>query len=457
MIDFLAPGLFTTLLGIAIPLAIHLWNRKQGKIIRIGSIELLRKTTHTRVRRILFSEPLLFLLRMLTLILFTLLLAKPIWISQEELLPTSNTWVLIDPRLEDSTGFSSRWKQHKAPIHLLSQTFPPFNPDSLLPLSAPIDTWSLLGHLSMLPDSPDSIIVYSYSFQRDFQGKCPTFPFAANWIVLPFDKPAQQPIEAISFEQGFQILHGISQEQSTRFFTHQINNPQPTFTMQPDTLLETAMVYDPLIRQIWIKGDEQHKIDVSNPDTIHFHIYVEAEFEAYITYFKAAIEAINTNNPHHITLNISRNVQEIPDHPDWITWLSKAALPDTLTYTNGLLYVDSEHKKNIWINPDPANTKKHIIHASLDKESENIDQYLFLPGSLVETIWGKMYRKKAEQLTDMRQQTPDQILHSTTSQKMPNLRRYQTKTRELEIYLWLLLCLVFIMERFYVYRRNQHN
>jgi len=454
MVDFLAPGLFAALLGIAIPLAIHLWNRKKGKIIRMGSIELLRETTHANVRRIFFSESLLFLLRMFTIILFTLLLTRPVWIFQDKPSSTSDTWVLIDPRLEDTTGLSSGWKQHNASRHVLAHEFTLYKVDSLLPLSATINTWSLLRELAMIPDSPDSVIIYSYSFQRDFQGKRPLLPFATKWIILPFDKPEQQLIEAISSQQSLQLLQGISQEQSTRFVSHQINNPQPEFAIQSAPNLDTKIVYDSLMKQIWIKGNEQNKITLTTPDTTHFHIYADAEYESYLRYFQAAIQAININIPHHIKLTINRNKQDVQKNYDWVAWLSDEAVPDTVKYTSGLLYVDAKQQQNVWISSDPVDSQKYIIHAS---GAETTERYLDLPRYLMEIIWGKMYREKALQLTDMRQQAFDQILPLTTSQKMPNLQGNQTKTRELELYIWLLLCLLFIIERFYAHRKYKNN
>ena len=42
--SFLNPTYLWALLGLLIPIAIHLWSKKEGKTVKIGSIELLRES-----------------------------------------------------------------------------------------------------------------------------------------------------------------------------------------------------------------------------------------------------------------------------------------------------------------------------------------------------------------------------------------------------------------------------
>src|SRR5216684_1533812 len=67
--------------GIIVPVAIHLWNNKQGKVLAIGSIAFLEKTSRRKARSRKLSEWGLLLLRCLLLILLSLLLAGPFWKS----------------------------------------------------------------------------------------------------------------------------------------------------------------------------------------------------------------------------------------------------------------------------------------------------------------------------------------------------------------------------------------
>jgi len=65
--------------GIAFPVIIHLWNNKQGKVLRIGSIALLEKGSRRQARSNRITQWWLLLLRCLLLLLLALLLSAPIW------------------------------------------------------------------------------------------------------------------------------------------------------------------------------------------------------------------------------------------------------------------------------------------------------------------------------------------------------------------------------------------
>lgn len=69
-------GLFA-LAGLVIPLIIHLWNVKQGKTLKIGSISLLGEAAPLSSRSYRIADWLLLLLRLLLIILIAFLLAEP--------------------------------------------------------------------------------------------------------------------------------------------------------------------------------------------------------------------------------------------------------------------------------------------------------------------------------------------------------------------------------------------
>jgi len=79
--------------GIIAPVMIHLWNNKQGKVLAIGSIALLEKTSRKKARSRRISERLLLLLRCLLLILLALMLAGPYW--KKEPGKEQKGWVLV--------------------------------------------------------------------------------------------------------------------------------------------------------------------------------------------------------------------------------------------------------------------------------------------------------------------------------------------------------------------------
>src|SRR5258708_37090933 len=65
--------------GIALPVLLHLWNDKQGKVLPIGSIAFLEKGSRRQARSRKLSEWGLLLLRCGLLLLLALLLSGPFW------------------------------------------------------------------------------------------------------------------------------------------------------------------------------------------------------------------------------------------------------------------------------------------------------------------------------------------------------------------------------------------
>ena len=83
------------LAGLIIPVLLHLWNIKQGKTLKIGSIALLGENASSSARSFKITDWLLFVLRCLLLILIAFVLAQPL--LKKEVKATKNSgWILVD-------------------------------------------------------------------------------------------------------------------------------------------------------------------------------------------------------------------------------------------------------------------------------------------------------------------------------------------------------------------------
>ena len=92
---FLYPIGLLALAGLIIPFIIHLWNVKQGKTIKIGSIALLGESSRASSKSFKVNDWLLLLLRCLLLALLVLLLARPYF--KKIIKPENKTgWILLD-------------------------------------------------------------------------------------------------------------------------------------------------------------------------------------------------------------------------------------------------------------------------------------------------------------------------------------------------------------------------
>ncbi|UOQ75609.1 BatA domain-containing protein [Hymenobacter sp. 5516J-16] len=80
------------LLGLVVPLAIYLWNRRPGRVVQVGSVRWLEAAANRRLRNIRPEQLLLFLLRAGILGLLALAVAGP---AQRQPLPPLRGQVLL--------------------------------------------------------------------------------------------------------------------------------------------------------------------------------------------------------------------------------------------------------------------------------------------------------------------------------------------------------------------------
>ena len=91
--QFLYPIGLLALAGLIVPLIIHLWNIKQGKTLKIGSIALLGEHSRASSRSFRINDWMLLLLRCLLFVLIALILAQPVI---RKTLPVKNSgWILV--------------------------------------------------------------------------------------------------------------------------------------------------------------------------------------------------------------------------------------------------------------------------------------------------------------------------------------------------------------------------
>ena len=81
--------------GIIVPIAIHLWNVRQGRVLEVGTIRFMEPSQKKRASNLRLSEWLLLLLRCLTIILFAIVMAGPIWKKLTD--ADEKGWLLIAP------------------------------------------------------------------------------------------------------------------------------------------------------------------------------------------------------------------------------------------------------------------------------------------------------------------------------------------------------------------------
>jgi len=166
-----------------VPVLIHLWNRKPGKIMKVGSIQLLKTATVRHARSLRIADWLLLLLRCLLILLLAVLLAKPVW--QRTIAREHRGWII----LEDGAypHFQTEIDSLLASGCQLRRFDAAFTRIQIKHLPAGDTTttayWQLLKTLEaqLPPDFP--LYVYSGNQQRRFYGRRPALRLNLHWKV----------------------------------------------------------------------------------------------------------------------------------------------------------------------------------------------------------------------------------------------------------------------------------
>jgi len=193
-VQFFYPIGLMAFAGLIIPLVIHLWNVKQGKTLKIGSIALLGESSRASAKSFKLNDWLLFVLRCILLILLAFLLAQPYF---KEITSISNKtgWILVDKSI-----FPQVFKAHNTTIDsLLKKGYEihDFNPgfvqlsikDTASNTAKPGDTLSYSTLLMAANQNiPSGASVYLFASRRlnRVGNELPAIHYQLNWI--PFNQ-----------------------------------------------------------------------------------------------------------------------------------------------------------------------------------------------------------------------------------------------------------------------------
>ncbi|HXR82642.1 MAG TPA: BatA domain-containing protein, partial [Saprospiraceae bacterium] len=112
--------------GLLIPIGIHLLSRREGKIIKIGSIRHLEETSSKQFKSIRLNELVLLLLRCLVITILVLSLGG----FHFQALENSGKWLLVESGLERDDRFLiliDSLKRNGFEIKRLTSGFPDLN------------------------------------------------------------------------------------------------------------------------------------------------------------------------------------------------------------------------------------------------------------------------------------------------------------------------------------------
>ncbi|HEY7685478.1 MAG TPA: BatA domain-containing protein [Gemmatimonadales bacterium] len=166
MLRFLSPTWLFGLAALAVPLALHLWSRRTGRPIRVGSIHLLAGAPPATARSWRIQEPWILLLRCAVLAALVAALAGPYWAPRDAAGPT---WALVADDVADRSALTDS-------LERLGLVVRPLDSANL---------WMALRETDREAPPGTRFLVFGPAILRDFHGARPLIGSTVEWHSRP--------------------------------------------------------------------------------------------------------------------------------------------------------------------------------------------------------------------------------------------------------------------------------
>lgn len=430
---FLNPTYLWALLGLIVPIAIHLWSKKEGKTIKIGSIQLLDESDSKQTSSIQINELWLLLLRIVLISLLVVLIAEPQIRRKITKVPIT---YIVEPSLLQYEEVKSILDtiQAEESVRLLQSGFPEYQNDPLHKIATMTPKyWQLAKEMEAL--ETDSIVVFTNAFASGIKGKRPQVHKNISWVILDPGKPIKNILSAVKKENTIQLLSVSSDDQHLSFVKELVamNSNQLEFNKEMDSVIFP------------VNGkQEQHPLITESPLTIL--VFYEDNLSNEKTYIEATYSAISKYLDRPIDVRTVQNIDTINlDSFKTVIWLSKDVIPKTSSTV--LLYKPDDLSHNI-IEKGPS---KEIFYLTKSLNAEHVVNEYFAEHLLA-------MLNLNENLEEKIRRYDKRVLH--TGELLPiaaDFKQNKENSTILDIsrWLWILLILLLITERIVAKYRKQ--
>jgi len=272
---FANPSYLWALLGLLVPLAIHLWSKKEAKTIKIGSIQLLDESNSRQSSSIQLNEWLLLLLRMFIIALIVLLMEGPQWRTKGN---QKQITYIVEASIANEASISSVLDslQEDSPVFLLKNGFPEWEDDADYQSDKEQPNyWQLVQKMDSLRS--DSIVVFTKALVKGVKSMRPNTQKKIHWVVMELEETQDRPLLAFNRESGVELITTSSNGRTTKIYKKVLDEG---FNISNDSLR--------------LLSEEPQTVPLKTLDTLQINLYVEEGFEREGKYIEASFSALST-------------------------------------------------------------------------------------------------------------------------------------------------------------------
>ncbi len=455
---FSNPTYLWALLGILVPLAIHLWSRREARTIKVGSIAMLEESDAVRSRALYPSEWVLLLLRMLSIALLAFLLAGPqlssktgssrmIYVAEASLLEEGMLKGMLDS-LEGGVE-----------LRLLQKGLPKWDPDTYK-TEVP-DYWQLVPELNAL--QADSIVVFTRGYAKGLRsGRGEAAPHI-HWLVVTGETERDLPLWAYGDEDKVWLFN--LRTGSERSSVERVRLKSSSGAYRIDEQGDSLRLGE---------GKDTRSVPFQRASPLLVHLFAEDSLQGERRYMEAALAAVSRylDLPVEVLQGVpgkgldnyrqDASNRTSPDQdPDLTIWLSKRMVPQGLGKT--LIWAEDPLSTNL-IEPGPTAETFHL--------TRRLDAGNSVSGRLTENLIRLLLPMKdaEEELlrADIRQveasflNVPGRVTESDLTPEDRNNDKQENRSPDPgekedsdDAPLWILLLLFLSAERLLALKRNQ--
>jgi len=347
---FANPSYLWALLGLLVPLAIHLWSKKEAKTIKIGSIQLLDESNSRQSSSIQLNEWLLLLLRMLIIALIVLLMAGPQWRTKGN---QKQITYIVEASIANEASISSVLDslQEDSPVFLLKNGFPEWEVDADYQSDKEQPNyWQLVQKMDSLRS--DSIVVFTKALVKGIKSMRPNTQKKIHWVVMELEETQDRPLLAFNRESGVELITASSSGRTTKINKEVLDEG---FNISNDSLR--------------LLSEEPQTVPLKTLDTLQINLYVAEDFEREGTYIEASFRALSEFLKREIVIH--REEKSTDSQADLNIWLSNETMNDS--EGKWVVYQDNQLAKQL-IESGP---RKNLFYLTSRLNPQNtVDQHL---------------------------------------------------------------------------------
>ena len=425
---FSNPTYLWTLLGVLIPIAIHLWSRRKVVTIKVGSTKLLQASEPKRASSIRLNELWLLVLRILIISLVSFIISGP---QLDKVSERMKIVYIIEPALLDYAGIDDVLTDvSPEAIRVLSEGFPAAdNFDGTINSAIPPNYWQLAQKMQIV--KADSIVVLVRGFSSGIKGKRPESPTNINWFLLNTDDISNQVVEVTRKKDSLELLRLSSDSNMLQLQKKKVskNSSQVTYNELQDSLLVES-------GSVKIATNPFYTILIVHTDSLTREAqYIDKGYRALSKYLDLPIEIKVTKERDSVT----------NQRYDTSVWLG--VQPSREIMGTQLILQPTPFADRLIIPGDKP--QKYLLTATLNSENSVTEK---LPEELYQLLSPYDDFEKEIRPYDKRVVSIDELRPKSSDKP---LKRQEANLVDMATWLWPLLLLALVAERIISNYRQQ--